>query len=62
MDDLLDLPVVGDVRGMVYFYAIELVKDRETRRGTAPTRRHNSSRASSGTDCSNSAGSVGPTR
>ena len=27
----LDLPIVGDVRGTGYFYAIELVKDRETR-------------------------------
>ena len=33
MDDLLDLPIVGDVRGMGYFYAIELVKDRGTKEG-----------------------------
>ncbi|HZR94301.1 MAG TPA: aspartate aminotransferase family protein [Gaiellaceae bacterium] len=30
---LLDLPIVGDLRGTGYFYAIELVKDKETRAG-----------------------------
>ncbi len=30
---LLDLPIVGDLRGAGYFYALELVKDKETRRG-----------------------------
>ena len=28
---LLDLPIVGDLRGTGYFYALELVKDKETR-------------------------------
>ena len=28
---LLDLPIVGDLRGTGFFYAIELVKDRDTR-------------------------------
>ena len=28
---LLDLPLVGDVRGAGYFYGIELVKDKATR-------------------------------
>ena len=28
---LLDLPIVGDLRGAGFFYAVELVKDRETR-------------------------------
>ncbi len=28
---LNDLPIVGDVRGMGYFYAIELVKDKDTK-------------------------------
>jgi adenosylmethionine-8-amino-7-oxononanoate aminotransferase len=28
---LADLPIVGDVRGMGYFWAIELVKDRDTK-------------------------------
>src|SRR6476661_6162819 len=31
LERLLDLPIVGDVRGDGYFYGIELVKDRETR-------------------------------
>jgi adenosylmethionine-8-amino-7-oxononanoate aminotransferase len=31
LETLLDLPIVGDVRGMGYFYGIELVKDRDTR-------------------------------
>jgi adenosylmethionine-8-amino-7-oxononanoate aminotransferase len=31
LDELLDLPIVGDVRGTGFFYAIELVKDEETK-------------------------------
>ena len=31
LEQLLDLPIVGDVRGAGFFYAIELVKDKETR-------------------------------
>ncbi|MCE1178768.1 MAG: aspartate aminotransferase family protein [Micrococcales bacterium] len=31
LERLLDLPIVGDVRGAGYFYGIELVKDKETR-------------------------------
>jgi adenosylmethionine-8-amino-7-oxononanoate aminotransferase len=31
LTSLTDLPIVGDVRGMGYFWAIELVKDRETK-------------------------------
>jgi adenosylmethionine-8-amino-7-oxononanoate aminotransferase len=31
--DLLDLDMVGDLRGSGYFYALELVKDKETRAG-----------------------------
>jgi adenosylmethionine-8-amino-7-oxononanoate aminotransferase len=30
LDSLRDLPIVGDVRGAGFFYAIELVKDQET--------------------------------
>ena len=30
-EQLPDLPIVGDVRGTGYFYALELVKDKETR-------------------------------
>ncbi len=28
---LLDLPIAGDLRGAGYFYALELVKDKDTR-------------------------------
>jgi adenosylmethionine-8-amino-7-oxononanoate aminotransferase len=31
LESLTDLPIVGEVRGMGYFYAIELVKDKETK-------------------------------
>lgn len=31
LERLLDLPIVGDVRGEGYFYGIELVKDKETK-------------------------------
>ena len=30
LESLYDIPIVGDVRGDGYFYAIELVKDKET--------------------------------
>jgi adenosylmethionine-8-amino-7-oxononanoate aminotransferase len=31
LDDLGDLPIVGDIRGTGYFYGIELVKDRDSK-------------------------------
>jgi adenosylmethionine-8-amino-7-oxononanoate aminotransferase len=31
LESLYDIPIVGDVRGDGYFYAIELVKDKETK-------------------------------
>ena len=31
LEPLLELPIVGDVRGCGFFYALELVKDKETR-------------------------------
>jgi adenosylmethionine-8-amino-7-oxononanoate aminotransferase len=31
LEKLLDLPIVGDIRGDGYFYGIELVKDKATR-------------------------------
>ena len=31
LDDLTDLPIVGDIRGTGFFYGIELVKDRDTK-------------------------------
>jgi adenosylmethionine-8-amino-7-oxononanoate aminotransferase len=33
LDSLLDIPIVGDVRGAGYFHAIELVRDQETKAG-----------------------------
>jgi len=33
LDQLLDLPIVGDVRGVGFFYAVELVKDKGTKAG-----------------------------
>jgi adenosylmethionine-8-amino-7-oxononanoate aminotransferase len=33
LEGLADLPIVGDVRGAGYFQAIELVKDKDTKRG-----------------------------
>jgi adenosylmethionine-8-amino-7-oxononanoate aminotransferase len=31
LEQLLELPIVGDIRGTGFFYAVELVKDKETR-------------------------------
>ena len=31
LETLLDIPIVGDVRGTGFFYALEVVKDKETR-------------------------------
>jgi hypothetical protein len=31
LTELLELPIVGDLRGTGYFWALELVKDKETR-------------------------------
>jgi len=31
LSQLLDLPIAGDLRGTGFFYALELVKDKETR-------------------------------
>ena len=31
LEQLLDLPIAGDLRGVGFFYALELVKDKETR-------------------------------
>jgi adenosylmethionine-8-amino-7-oxononanoate aminotransferase len=33
LEGLLDIPIVGDVRGDGYFHALELVKDQETKEG-----------------------------
>jgi adenosylmethionine-8-amino-7-oxononanoate aminotransferase len=31
LEELLDLPIAGDLRGTGFFYALELVKDKDTR-------------------------------
>jgi adenosylmethionine-8-amino-7-oxononanoate aminotransferase len=36
LSQLLELPIVGDVRGTGFFYAVELVKDKETRASFDP--------------------------
>jgi adenosylmethionine-8-amino-7-oxononanoate aminotransferase len=36
LEQLLELPIAGDVRGTGFFYAIELVKDNETRQTFTP--------------------------
>ena len=36
LETLLDLPIVGDVRGTGFFYALELVKNKETRETFGP--------------------------
>jgi adenosylmethionine-8-amino-7-oxononanoate aminotransferase len=36
LEQLLELEIVGDVRGAGYFWAIELVKDRDSRAGFSP--------------------------
>jgi len=36
LDGLRDIPIVGDVRGSGYFFAIELVRDQQTRESFSP--------------------------
>ena len=36
LEQLLDLPIAGDLRGTGFFYALELVKDKETRETFTP--------------------------
>jgi adenosylmethionine-8-amino-7-oxononanoate aminotransferase len=36
LDSLRDIPIVGDVRGMGYFWAIELVRDQATKEHFTP--------------------------
>src|SRR4051794_11959069 len=40
LEDLADLPIVGDVRGAGYFWGIELVADQATKRRFAPDEAH----------------------
>jgi adenosylmethionine-8-amino-7-oxononanoate aminotransferase len=39
LEQLLELPIVGDLRGAGYFYALELVKDKETKQTFDPDER-----------------------
>jgi adenosylmethionine-8-amino-7-oxononanoate aminotransferase len=62
LEPLLELPSVGDLRGAGFFYALELVKDKETR--ARPSRRRNvtsCSGASCRRACSRAACSAGRT-
>ena len=61
LEQLLDLPIVGDVRGTGFFYAIELVKDKETRETFSTTSASGCCAASCRRACSNAGSSVGPT-
>ena len=40
LETLLDLPIIGDLRGDGYFYALELVKDRDTAERFEPAERN----------------------
>ena len=55
LESLLELPIVGDVRGAGYFWALELVPRREPAIGSRPTRSSRCSVASSRRGCSSSA-------
>ena len=61
LDGLRDIPIVGDVRGDGFFHAIELVRDQETKEGSA-TRSPSTCCAASSPASSTAAGlSAGPT-
>ncbi len=61
LGQLHDLPIVGDVRGTGFFYAIELVKDKETRRRSRTTSARSSCAGSSPRRSSSAASSAAPT-
>ena len=55
LEQLLELPIAGDLRGAGCFYALELVKNKETRE-SSPTRSPSGScEASSPRSCSSAA-------
>jgi 4-aminobutyrate aminotransferase-like enzyme len=58
---LLDLPIVGDVRGDGYFWAIELVEDKATRETFDAAERERLVRGSSPARCSTTASTAAPT-
>ena len=61
LGQLLDLPIVGDLRGTGFFYALELVKDKETRETFTDEECETSCAASSRRGCSSEGSSAGPT-
>ena len=62
LEKLLDLPIVGDVRGDGYFYGIELVKDADDQgRPSTPTSPSGCSAASCPRPCSRPGCTAGPT-
>jgi hypothetical protein len=61
LEKLLDLPIVGDVRGEGYFYGIELVKDKATRRPSTTTSPSGCCAASCPRRCSRPACTAAPT-
>ena len=56
LEPLRELPIVGDLRGAGFFYALELVKDKETRDGLLRCRSARSCCAASSRRSCSSAG------
>ena len=61
LEKLLDLPIVGDVRGAGYFYGIELVKDKATRQTLDADESERLCAASCPMRCSKQASTAAPT-
>jgi adenosylmethionine-8-amino-7-oxononanoate aminotransferase len=61
LEKLLDLPIVGDVRGDGYFFGIELVKTRPRRRPSTTTSPSGCCAASSPRRCSTRGSTAAPT-
>ena len=61
LERLLDLPIVGDVRGEGYFYGIELVKDKATKETFSAEECERSSSASSPSSSTPRASTAAPT-
>ena len=61
LEKLNDLPIVGDVRGDGYFYGIELVKDKTTKKRSTTTRPSVCCAASCRRRCSTRGSTAGPT-